>query len=139
MKEIPSPRRGEASVPPGIRILELVGTRGADILGRERGNGRQVHLYDAGGYRIAFERSAWLLCLLFPRAEVMTLHLGTHPFPVVLAAVREDDVRPYFRRHIVRTCGDRSVLLAPSLPSEGYDRWRREVVDGAGEWTCKRD
>lgn len=121
---------GRDGGPPWKRLLGLVEERHAEILERERGNGRLAYLYDAGAYWVAFERSAWRLCRLFPQAEVLVLHLRGRPFPVVLAAVAEQAVRPRLRGRDAGRRGGRAALPAPPCPESLYGEWRRKVVDG---------
>ncbi len=113
-----------------MRLQNLIETQHVKILNREKDNECHAYLYDAGEYYIAFEYSAWQLCQLSPRADVAILYLKTHLFPVVMASVSYQYVQSYFRRHIVRTFKDHTILLTSSIPSDQYCQWHRDVVNG---------
>lgn len=100
-----------------------------EILAREKDNGTFIHLYDTGGYWIAFEHSACQLCQLFPRHETAVINFRDYPFPVVMAFVTDADLRAYSRRHILRTAGpDYKILTVPALVPEQYRSWYRNEI-----------
>ena len=57
------------SLPSGIRLVTLLNEHLSEIMDRERTNRTSIHLYCTGPYWVAFERSAYQLCLTFPDSE----------------------------------------------------------------------
>lgn len=113
-----------------MQLQNLIETQHVKILNREKDNERYAYLYDASENYIAFEQSAWQLCRLFPQADVAILYLKMYSFPIVMASVSYQDIQPYFRRYIVRTFKDHTILLTSSIPSDQYCQWHRDVVNG---------
>ncbi len=113
-----------------MQLQNLMEAQHVKILNREKDNACRAYLYNAGEYWIAFERSAWQLCQLFPQSNVSILHLKTYPFPIVMASVLYQHALPYFRQHIVQTFRDHTILLTSALPSTKYCKWHRDTVNG---------
>ena len=63
------------SLPSGIRLVTLLNEHLSEIMDRERTNRTSIHLYCTGPYWVAFERSAYQLCLTFPDSEITPLRL----------------------------------------------------------------
>ena len=72
------------SLPSGIRLVTLLNEHLNEIMDRERTNRTSIHLYCTGPYWVAFERSAYQLCLTFPDSEITPLRLFAYPFPIVI-------------------------------------------------------
>lgn len=110
--------------------MDFLSTHQAEILSREKDNQRFAHLYGFGNYWVAFEHSAYQLCRLFPRSETSVIRFITYPFPVVMAAVTDAELRAYSRRHILRIAEpDYRVLTTEELPLERYREWHRVEVE----------
>ncbi len=113
-----------------MRLQNMVETQLAKILSREKDNECHAYLYEVGEYWIAFEQSAWQLHQLFPQSDVSILYSKAYPFPLVMVCVSNEYVQSYFRRHIVRTFKDHTIMLTSALPSDQYCQWRCDVVNG---------
>lgn len=113
----------------GIRLMTLVQNHHAEILGREKGNNKFIHLYNTGGYWVAFERSACQLNRLFPECGIFLFKVDGRPEYVVMASVPCEKADAYFRMHIVR-CDevDYKVLTVSSLQTKEYHRWYMGAV-----------
>ena len=113
----------------GVRLMTLVQNHHAEILGREKGNDKFVHLYDTGTYWVAFERSACQLNRIFPRCGIFLFRVNGRLDYVVMASVPCDEATAYFRTHILR-CDepDYKMLAVSALSSEDYNRWHGEAV-----------
>ena len=120
---------GKASSP-GASLLDFLSTHQAEILNREKDNRRFAHLYGFGNYWVAFERSAYQVCRLFPRSETSIIRFIAYPFPVVMAAVTDAELRVYSSSHILRIAEpDYRVLTTEELPLESYREWHRVEVE----------
>ena len=96
-------RERRSAEPVGLRLMSFLAAHGREILDREKDNTASVHLYGAGAYWVAFERSACQMCRLFPQSETAVFRFREFPFPVVMASVEDDRLREYVRRHILRS------------------------------------
>lgn len=112
--------------------MEFVMSHHEEILHLERNNGKGlIYLYDTGGYWCAFEQSACRLHRIFPESDISILHFGNYPFPVVMAAISDGELRAYSRRHLVREPeGGCRILSGRELSPEYYRRWRNAVDEG---------
>jgi len=63
------------SLPSGIRLVTLLNEHLNEIMDRERTNRTSIHLYCTGPYWVAFERSAYQLCLTFPDSAAASVRL----------------------------------------------------------------
>ena len=119
------------SMPSGIRLQQLIQNRYKEILAREKNNDKFIHLYDIGAYWVAFERSAYQLCLTFPDSEITPLRLFAYPFPIVMVSVTDRSLRSYTRKHILRRDGsDYKLLTVPGFPLADYREWHAGEVEG---------
>ncbi len=115
--------------PISMRVLKMIETQHIKILEREKDNECHAYLYDFGNFWIAFEQSAWQLCRLFPQSCASVIHSKICPFPIVMSSVSDTCIQSYFRKHIVRTFRDHTILLTSAIPSDQYSRWHRDVVN----------
>ena len=106
------------SLPSGIRLVTLLNEHLNEIMGRERVNRTSIHLYCTGPYWVAFERSAYQLCLTFPDSEITPLRLFAYPFPIVMVSVT-----------------DYVVLTVPESSLTDYRRWHAGEVEGLPQLT----
>ena len=119
------------SLPSGIRLVTLLNEHLSDIMDRERTNRTSIHLYCTGPYWVAFERSAYQLCLTFPDSEITPLRLFAYPFPIVMVSVTDRSLRSYTRKHILRRDGsDYKLLTVPGFPLADYREWHAGEVEG---------
>ena len=95
-----------------------------------------IHLYCTGPYWVAFERSAYQLCLTFPDSEITPLRLFAYPFPIVMVSVTDRSLRSYARKHILRQDEtDYVVLTVPESSLTDYRRWHAGEVEGLPQLT----
>ena len=112
------------SLPSGIRLVTLLNEHLSEIMDRERTNRTSIHLYCTGPYWVAFERSAYQLCLTFPDSEITPLRLFAYP------------LRSYARKHILRQDEtDYVVLTVPESSLTDYRRWHAGEVEGLPQLT----
>ena len=98
---------------------------------RERTNRTSIHLYCTGPYWVAFERSAYQLCLTFPDSEITPLRLFAYPFPIVMVSVTDRSLRSYARKHILRRDeSDYKLLTVPGFSLADYLEWHAGEVEG---------
>ena len=122
-------QQSQLSESPGMRLMSFLAAHQQEILDREKNNETLVHLYNTGGYWVAFEHSACQLCRLFPRHETAVFNFRDYPFPVVMASVTDADLQAYSRGHILRTAGhDYEILTVPALAPELYKHWYRRTI-----------
>ncbi|WP_455637206.1 hypothetical protein [Parabacteroides sp.] len=120
-----------SSLPSGIRLMNLLRERLAEIMDRERANQNSIHLYCTGPYWVAFERSAYQLRRAFPDSETTSLCLFAYPFPIVMVSVPDRSLRSYARKHILRRDDkDYKQLTVPGLSLADYREWHAGEVKG---------
>ena len=123
--------RKESETPSGIRLMLLLKGHLREIMDRECANQTSIHLYCTGPYWVAFERSAYQLCLTFPDSEITPLRLFAYPFPIVMVSVTDRSLRSYARKHILRRDGsDYKLLTVPGFPLADYREWHAGEVEG---------
>ena len=123
--------RKESETPSGIRLMLLLKGHLREIMDRECANQTSIHLYCTGPYWVAFERSAYQLCLTFPDSEITPLRLFAYPFPIVMVSVTDRSLRSYARKHILRRDGsDCKLLTVPGFPLADYREWHAGEVEG---------
>ena len=128
--------RKESETPSGIRLMLLLKGHLREIMNRECANQTSIHLYCTGPYWVAFERSAYQLCLTFPDSEITPLRLFAYPFPIVMVSVTDRSLRSYTRKHILRRDGsDYKLLTVPGLPMADYHVWHAGEVEGLPQLT----
>lgn len=114
---------------PGVRLMNFLSSQQAKILAREKDNERMIHLYGLGGYWVAFDRSAYQLCRLFPQSETSIIRFTSYPFPVVMATVADVGLHAYSRQHIFkRDEADYKELVASEISARQYQLWHRNEV-----------
>ena len=110
--------RKESETPSGIRLMLLLKGHLREIMNRECANQTSIHLYCTGPYWVAFERSAYQLCLTFPDSEIMV-------------SVTDRSLRLYERKHIAKQNGaDYKLLTVPELSAPAYQAWHTREVKG---------
>lgn len=113
----------------GVRLMTLLHEKGSEILKREADNDHFIHLYCTGPYWVAFEKSAYLLRQIAPKAQVIPMGLTSYPFPVVMACWIDEEWRAYCRNHLFHQVGDDYCRLAVTpLSISGFREWHRQVV-----------
>ena len=128
--------RKESETPSGIRLMLLLKGHLREIMNRECANQASIHLYCTGPYWVAFERSAYQLCLTFPDSEITPLRLFAYPFPIVMVSVTDRSLRSYARKHILRRDEtDYVVLTVPESSLTDYRRWHAGEVEGLPQLT----
>ena len=128
--------RKESEIPSGIRLMLLLKGHLREIMNRECANQTSIHLYCTGPYWVAFERSAYQLCLTFPDSETTPLRLFAYPFPIVMVSVTDRSLRSYARKHILRRDEtDYVVLTVPESSLTDYRRWHAGEVEGLPQLT----
>ena len=123
--------RKESETPSGIRLMLLLKGHLREIMNRECANQTSIHLYCTGPYWVAFERSAYQLCLTFPDSEITPLRLFAYPFPIVMVSVTDRSLRSYARKHILRRDeSDYKLLTVPGFSLADYREWHAGEVEG---------
>ena len=113
----------------GIRLMTLVHNHLTDILKREKGNDKFIHLYSTGAYWVAFEQSACQLNRLYPRCDFFLFQVKGRPDHVVMTSICQEDASSYFQKHIVhRNEPDYKMLMTTQLPAGEFHRWHIRAV-----------
>ncbi len=129
--------------PSYMRLKRLMETRMTRILGEERLDSGRIRLYGTGDWWVAFERSAYAVCRLFPQSRVSIAVNPATRVPVVMTGVPDAEVRTYARGHgLSCEAADRVSceaadsadfpfvdIPAAEIRSEDYSRWRRGEVE----------
>ena len=80
--------------------------------------------------RIAIEQSAYMLYKLFPKCAVLRANLPGSPFPVVMALLKDKELKAYSREHIVqRPTPSHYVLLSKPINTSSFARWHRQQLN----------
>ena len=109
--------------------MRLMETRLIEIIRQERSNDKSIHLYGTGGYWVAFEESAYLLCQVFSAEVLSVISHASYPFPIVMASISDQELAAYSRRHIVkRNEPEYKELVATAISFEEYRRWHAREV-----------
>ena len=110
-------------MPSGIRLQQLIQNQYKEILAREKNNDKFIHLYDIGAYWVAFERSAYQLCLTFPDRVPDCVEY------VVMASVPADEAEGCLGEYIILHDGIyRKVWSEHVLPMGDYRHWHEMAV-----------
>ena len=119
----------QSNEPCGMRLMRLMDTRLSDIVRKEHGNGKSIHLYGTGEYWVAFEQSAYLLCQSFSKNPISVVTHPVYPFPVVMASVSDEELQAYAKRHIFK-CNeaDYKELTVSEISARQYQVWHRKEV-----------
>lgn len=86
------------SQPSGLQLMRLIENHLQDILLKEEANSSEIHLYKAGGYWVAFEKSAYRLASISPDIPFIPMAITGGPAPFVMASIDEKSLN-------VRTSG----------------------------------
>lgn len=117
----------------GIRLMRLMSSRLLQIVRKEHNNENSICLYGTGEYWSAFEKSAYLLCQLFPEKEVFIAKHIEYPFPIVMTCISDDELRKYGRTHIFhRDYSDYKELYYRKPPTVQYHIWHRDKMNRFG-------
>ena len=95
-------RERRSAEPAGLRLMSFLAAHGREILDREKDNTASVHLYGAGAYWVAFERSACQMCRLFPQSETAVFLRSPGPEYTILAVpeLSFDEYRRWYRKKV---------------------------------------
>lgn len=121
---------------PGIRLMRLIDTQLLQIIHKECKNETRVCLHEAGTHWVSFERTAYLLCLLFPTTDVTIIMHAKYPFPVVMVNISDDELRALGRRRIF-PCDKHNYkeLICSKAPAVTYQVWLRNKMEDAEIWS----
>lgn len=117
------------SVSSGIRLQWLIQNQHAEILAREKKEGKFIHLYNIGTYWVAFERSAYRLNGLFPKSELTLFCIPGCTEYIVMVSVPVSAADDYFHKYKVFHDGDyRKALYVSTLKVGDYHKWHEDAV-----------
>ncbi len=113
----------------GIQLMRLMDTHLFQIIRKEHDDNTCIRLYGIGGYWVAFEQSAYLLCRLFPSCETAIAAHAEYPFPVIMASIPDEELRNYGKQHIFRRNDpDYKELIASEISAKQYQTWHKNEV-----------
>ena len=109
----------------GIALGKLMENHLTDILFNESTNGEFIHLYRAGDCWVAFERSAFNLCLCYSKAVVNAMKVFIAPFPIVLASVEDREILLFVddMECMKRTLVERIYKIKNPSDSKMFHQW----------------
>lgn len=113
----------------GVCLMALMQHHLADILNKEKGNDKFIHLYNTGAYWVAFEQSACQLSRVYPQCAFSLFRVKDGPDYIVMTSIRQEDLSSCFRKHIV--CKNEQgykVLMASPLPAGEFHQWHIQAV-----------
>ena len=115
--------------PSGIRLMRLMSSQLSQIINKELKNETRICLYGTGEYWTAFEKSAYMLSLLFPTSDISIVEHQEYPFPVVLASISDDELNVYGTNHIFsHESLDYKELLTLEIQDNQYWNWHQQQV-----------
>ncbi len=111
-------------------LYNLIEKRMPDILVDEAVNRLCIHLYYAGRYWVAFEKSAFNLCSVYGKAIINPMKILTAPFPIVMASIDGDSIASAMRN---LQCRERSVKelvyeIGGTANDSTYHQWHKRKV-----------
>ncbi|MBR3896424.1 MAG: hypothetical protein IKJ42_05320 [Bacteroidaceae bacterium] len=113
-----------------VRLKVLLTTELKKILSQEAHNDNHIHLYEAGEYWVAFEKSAYQLGQLTDDAErTMVLRVKNHPFPIIMRSIHYKRLDDVCHKHIiVKKSLDYLQLVAHPVDRKSYGKWYSELL-----------
>lgn len=114
-----------------MSLKQLIETRMREIIRKEHGNKKYIHLYGTGkDYWHAFEESAFQLDRIFDNGEFSICRHKDYPFPIVMASVSDNELLDNIRQHIP-VCDKPfyKKLLVSELSSAAYYDWHKRIVN----------
>ena len=100
------------------------------LIEEERHNERMINLYSIGNDWIAIEQSAYMLYKLFPKCAVLRANLPGSPFPVVMALLKDKELKAYSREHIVKKpTPSHCILLTNAYDRSDFALWHRRQLN----------
>lgn len=102
------------------------------IITRESTNENRVHLYGAGQYWAAFDKSAFLLeKMTDEESYASVIRLKNYPLPLLMHCVHYEKVKGLCRKHVMaKKSLEYLQLLTHPIDSQSYNEWyRRYTVD----------
>ncbi len=116
--------------PSYLRLKRLMETRMSSIVSAERHNGGSIRLYCTGGWWVAFERSAYGVCRLFPQSRVNVAVNPDTRVPVVMTGISDEQLQSYGRQHdFLCDTPDYKEFPVSEIPPAEYSDWRRSEVE----------
>lgn len=114
-----------------LKSLEtLLASQSAAIVRRESSVECAMHLYDVGGWWVAFERSAYLLSLLYRSGYPSVLHFkGCSGVPMVMEGIPSAALSCLCRSSkVLHAEKGYRVVSAPSYDPLCYTRWKKSCL-----------
>lgn len=108
-----------------LQFTELLRNRLSDILVKESGNDRYIHLYLADGYWTAFEKSAFRLSRVYEPIMLLPMCLPFAPFLIVTASIRQDDLCLAVKglAYQKRSAKERVYMAGKEKNAADYQKW----------------
>ena len=71
-----------------------------------------------------------MLYKLFPKCAVLRANLPGSPFPVVMALLKDKELKAYSREHIVqRPTPSHCIILSTPYDRPSFARWHRQQLN----------
>ena len=118
-----------------IPVLQRIGTllvsHGEEIVSREKGNQDVIHIYNVGGWWVAFECSAYLLSRLHMGCYPSVLCLPERPErqPLIMDGLSDEDVEQLCRINV--TLHDETgykAFASGKCNAALYVRWKKKYL-----------
>lgn len=109
----------------GTELGKLMENYLSDILFNESSNRDYIHLYQVSDCWVAFERSAFNLCLCYSKAVVNAMKVFIAPFPIVLAIVEDIEIPSALGdlECTKRTLAERIYKTGKPSDSKSFQKW----------------
>ena len=110
---------------------QLLQTKIAYITHIEQQNRDRIHLYNAGSYWLAFERSAYKLEQTIGGVMTQALSLTNYPLPVVLASIPATALQALCNRNAVCKQSSSYIELSTTpISTACYTIWYNHETEG---------
>ena len=118
-------------IPVFQRIGTLLVSHGEEIVSREKGNREVIHIYNVGGWWVAFECSAYLLSRLHMGCYPSVLCLPERPErqPLIMDGLSDEDVEQLCRINV--TLHDETgykAFASGKCNAALYVRWKKKYL-----------
>ena len=116
--------------PQGVRLINFLTENHKEIIAQEQQNYTRINLYGIGNYWHAAEESACQLEKLFPKVEKMVMRFDDFPFPFVIAAITDTQLRTYTKLHLMKVDHpDFKVIVTKRMSAQSYYDWHKETTE----------
>lgn len=119
---------GHDTQTPAQQLNAFMETMLPEIMRRENGNTSTIHLYRFGGYRVAFNMSAYLLTETGMPCDTTAMQLPALPSPLIMAYTT-DTAAEILAGSISEDSSRHEAIATQPASMQCYEEWYREETE----------